>query len=140
YGPYASVGMMHIILDMIRELFPLRTCNLNLSKENIEKGKYKVCLEYQLGNCKGPCENYQSEEDYDRNLSDIKDILNGKISMVTTRLKQQMQSAVEEMDFENAHRAKTKLVKRSNYQSRSTVVSSSISNVDVFSIASEDNF
>ncbi|MGO3655676.1 MAG: GIY-YIG nuclease family protein, partial [Sphingobacterium sp.] len=101
YGPYGSVGMMHLILDMIRELFPLRTCNLNLSKENIEKGKYKVCLEYQLGNCKGPCENYQSEEDYDRNLSDIKDILNGKISMVTTRLKQQMQSAVEDMDFEN---------------------------------------
>lgn len=140
YGPYGSVGMMHLILDMIRELFPLRTCNLNLSKENIEKGKYKVCLEYQLGNCKGPCENYQSEEDYDRNLSDIKDILNGKISMVTTRLKQQMQSAVEDMDFENAHRAKIKLDKLSNYQSRSTVVSSSISNVDVFSIASEDNF
>jgi len=140
YGPYASVGMMHIILDMIRELFPLRTCNLNLSRENIEKGKYKVCLEYQLGNCKGPCESYQTEEDYDRNLSDIKDILNGKITVVTSRLKEQIKAAAEAMDFESAHRAKVKLDKLSNYQSRSTVVSASISNVDVFSIASEDNF
>lgn len=140
YGPYASVGMMHIILDMIRELFPLRTCNLNLSKDNIESGKYKVCLEYQLGNCKGPCENYQSQEDYDRNISDIKDILNGKIAVVNSRLKEQMQAAAEDMDFEAAHRAKIKLDKLANYQSRSTVVSASISNVDVFSIASEDNF
>ncbi|PRD47224.1 excinuclease ABC subunit UvrC [Sphingobacterium haloxyli] len=140
YGPYASVGMMHIILDMIRELFPLRTCNLNLSPENIAKGKYKICLEYQIGNCKGPCEGYQSEEDYDQNLADIKNILNGKIAVVTNRLKMQINDAVTALDFEAAHKVKTKLEKLSNYQSKSTVVSSSITNVDVFNIASEDNY
>lgn len=140
YGPYASVGMMHIILDMIRELFPLRTCNLNLSPENIAKGKYKICLEYQIGNCKGPCEGYQSAEDYNQNLADIKDILNGKIAVVTNRLKNQMNDAVTALDFEAAHKVKTKLEKLSNYQSKSTVVSSSITNVDVFNIASEDNY
>ncbi len=140
YGPYASVGMMHIVLDMIRELFPLRTCNLNLSEENIKKGKFKVCLEYQIGNCKGPCEGLQEEETYNQNLANIKDILNGKISVVNNRLKEQMQSAVEQMDFEQAHTLKLKLDKLGNYQSKSTVVSSSITNVDVFSIASEDSY
>ena len=140
YGPYASVGMMHIILDMIRELFPLRTCNLNLSPENIAKGKYRICLEYQIGNCKGPCEGYQSEEDYNQNLADIKDILNGKIAVVTNRLKNQMNDAVAALDFEAAHKVKAKLEKLANYQSKSTVVSSSITNVDVFNIASEDNY
>lgn len=140
YGPYASVGMMHIILDMIRELFPLRTCNLNLAPENIEKGKYKVCLEYQIGNCKGPCEGYQNEQDYGQNLSDIKDILNGKISVVTNRLKSQMGDAVANLNFEGAHKFKSKLDKLANYQSKSTVVSSSITNVDVFSIASDDSY
>src|SRR5690606_37171400 len=140
YGPYASVGMMHIVLDMIRELFPLRTCNLNLAPENIAAGKYKVCLEYQIGNCKGPCQAYQSQENYDQNLSDIKDILNGKISVVTNRLKEQMNQAVAEMNFEGAHTYKLKIEKLANYQSKSTIVNSSISNVDVFSIASEDNY
>jgi len=140
YGPYASVGMMHIILDMIRELFPLRTCNLNLSPDNIAKGKYKICLEYQIGNCKGPCEGYQSEEDYNQNLSDIKDILNGKISVVTNRLKSQMNDAVAELNFEAAQKIKVKLEKLSHYQSKSTVVSSSITNVDVFNIASDDSY
>ncbi len=140
YGPYASVGMMHIILDMIRELFPLRTCNLNLAPENVAKGKYKVCLEYQIGNCKGPCEGYQAEEDYNQNLSDIKDILNGKISVVTNRLKAQMNDAVSGLNFEAAHVFKAKLDKLSNYQSKSTVVSSSITNVDVFNIASDDSY
>ncbi|WP_437922253.1 excinuclease ABC subunit UvrC [Sphingobacterium sp. LRF_L2] len=140
YGPYASVSMMHIILDMIRELFPLRTCNLNLAPENIAKGKYKVCLEYQIGNCKGPCEGYQLEDDYSQNLSDIKDILNGKISVVTSRLKNQMTEAVTALNFEGAHKLKGKLDKLSNYQSKSTVVSSSITNIDVFSIASDDSY
>jgi len=139
YGPYASVGMMHIILDMIRELFPLRTCNLNLAPENISKGKYKVCLEYQIGNCKGPCEGYQSEEDYAQNLSDIKDILNGKIAVVNNRLKTQMNDAVASLNFEVAYKMKSKLDKLSNYQSKSTVVSSSITNIDVFNIASDDS-
>jgi len=140
FGPYASVGMMHIVLDTIRELFPLRTCNLNLTPENIAKGKFKVCLEYQIGNCKGPCEAYQSQEDYDRNLEDIKDILNGKISVVTNRLKQQLDQAVADLKFEEAHTIKSKLEKLTSYQSKSTVVNSSITNVDVFSIASDDSY
>ncbi|MFU1857665.1 excinuclease ABC subunit UvrC [Sphingobacterium sp. NGMCC 1.201703] len=140
YGPYPSVGMMHIVLDLIRELFPLRTCNLALTQENIRKGKFKICLEYQIGNCKGPCEGYQSEEDYDQNLSDIKDILNGKISVVTNRLKEGIAAAAAALDFERAQLIKAKLDKLDNYQSKSTVVNSSITNVDVFSIASDEGY
>jgi excinuclease ABC subunit C len=139
FGPYASVGMMHIVLDTIRELFPLRTCNLNLAPEQIAKGKYRVCLEYQIGNCKGPCEGKQSLEDYDQNLSDIKDILNGKIAVVKNRIKDQLNEAALSLNFELAHHLKNKLDKLENYQSKSTVVSSSITNVDVFSIASDDS-
>jgi excinuclease ABC subunit C len=140
YGPYPSVGMMHIVLDLIRELFPLRTCNLALTQENIRKGKFKICLEYQIGNCKGPCEGYQSEEDYDQNLNDIKDILNGKISVVTNRLKEGIAAAAAALDFERAQLIKAKLDKLDNYQSKSTVVNSSITNVDVFSIASDEGY
>ncbi|MGJ1363560.1 excinuclease ABC subunit UvrC [Sphingobacterium spiritivorum] len=140
FGPYASVGMMHTVLDVIRELFPLRTCNLSLTDDNIRTGKFKVCLEYQIGNCKGPCEGYQSEEDYDQNLDDIKDILNGKIAVVTNRLKQQIDAAVGALNFELAHALKSKLDKLDYYQSKSTVVNSSITNVDVFSIASDRNY
>lgn len=140
YGPYASVGMMHIVLDTIRELFPLRTCSLNLAPENIAKGKYKVCLEYQIGNCKGPCEGLQTPEAYNRNLEDIKDILNGKINVVTSRLKEQLNGAISALNFEEAHLLKTKLDKLDNYQSKSTVVSSSITNVDIFSIASDEGY
>ncbi|EFK59033.1 excinuclease ABC subunit UvrC [Sphingobacterium spiritivorum] len=140
FGPYASVGMMHTVLDVIRELFPLRTCNLSLTDDNIRTGKFKVCLEYQIGNCKGPCEGYQSEEDYDQNLDDIKDILNGKIAVVTNRLKQQIDAAVGALNFELAHALKSKLDKLDYYQSKSTVVNSSITNVDVFSIASDQNY
>src|SRR5690606_29923890 len=139
FGPYASVGMMHVVLDTIRELFPLRTCNLNLSPEIIAKGKYRICLEYQIGNCKGPCEGLQSKEDYDQNLANIKDILNGKISVVKTRIKEQLDEAVANLNFELAHQLKIKLDKLENYQSKSTVVSSSITNVDVFSIASDES-
>ncbi|MEJ5052900.1 excinuclease ABC subunit UvrC [Sphingobacterium sp. MYb382] len=139
YGPYASVGMMHVILDMIRELFPLRTCNLNLSASNIAKGKYKVCLEYQIGNCKGPCEGFQEEDNYQENLADIKDILNGKIAVVTNKIKESIQAAAVDLNFELAHQLKSKLDKLSNYQSKSTVVNSSITNVDVFSIAADDS-
>lgn len=139
FGPYASVGMMHIVLDTIRELFPLRTCNLNLAPEQIAKGKYKVCLEYQIGNCKGPCEGLQTLEHYDQNLSDIKDILNGKIAVVKNRIKENLNDAASALNFELAHHLKNKLDKLDNYQSKSTVVSSSITNVDVFSIASDDS-
>ncbi|WP_262249134.1 excinuclease ABC subunit UvrC [Parapedobacter soli] len=140
FGPYASVGMMHAIMDTIRELYPLRTCNLSLTPENIASGKFRVCLEYQIGNCKGPCEGYQTEEDYERNLKDIRDILNGKIGVVIRRLKEQLDAAVAELNFEYAHHLKTKLDLLDRYQSKSTVVNSSITNVDVFSIAFDQKY
>ncbi|WP_158825178.1 excinuclease ABC subunit UvrC [Mucilaginibacter lacusdianchii] len=139
-GPYPSVSMMHTILGVIRETYALRTCNLALTPENINAGKFKVCLEYQLGNCKGPCQNYQAEDDYNRNISEIQDILNGKISNVLRNLKTDMEGAASDLDFELAHRLKRKYDLLENYQSKSTVVSSSITDVDVFSIASEEKY
>jgi excinuclease ABC subunit C len=139
-GPYASVSMMHAILGLIRETYPLRTCTLPLTRQNIDAGKFKVCLEYQLGNCKGPCQNYQSEGDYLNNIEEIKDILNGKISTVVKRLKTEMETAAANLDFELAHRLKRKYDLLENYQSKSTVVNSSITDVDVFSIASEEKY
>lgn len=137
FGPYASVGMMHTIMDTIRELFPLRNCNFNLSEENIRQGKFRVCLEYQIGNCQGPCEGLETPENYEKKLSDIKDILNGKISVVIQRIQTQMQEEVARLNFESAQILKSKLELLSKYQSRSTVVSSSITNLDVFNIATE---
>jgi excinuclease ABC subunit C len=139
-GPYASVSMMHTILELIRETYPLRTCSLALTPENIRAGKFKVCLEYQLGNCKGPCQNYQTEDDYSNNIEEIKDILNGKIGNVIRRLKNEMDTAAMNLDFEQAHRLKRKLDLLEKYQSKSTVVNSSITDVDVFSIASEEKY
>jgi excinuclease ABC subunit C len=137
-GPYASVSMMHAILGLIKETYPLRTCSLALTRQNIEAGKFKVCLEYQLGNCKGPCQDLQSEQDYDNSIEEIKDILNGKIGSVLRRMKADMENAVSNMNFELAHRLKRKFDLLENYQSKSTVVNSSITDVDVFSIASEE--
>lgn len=139
-GPYASVSMMHTILNLIRETYPLRTCNLSLSRENIIAGKFKVCLEYQLGNCKGPCQAYQSEEDYNHNIEEIKDILNGKTGAVIRKLKEDVEAASAELHFEAAHRIKRKLDLLENYQSKSTIVNTSITDVDVFSIASEEKY
>jgi len=139
-GPYASVSMMHNILGLIKETYPLRTCNLPLTRENIDKGKFKVCLEYQLGNCRGPCQNYQTENDYDHNIDEITDILCGKIGAVLRNLKAEMDKAVREMNYEHAHRLKRKFELLENYQSKSTVVNSSITDVDVFSIASEEKY
>jgi excinuclease ABC subunit C len=139
-GPYPSVSMMHTILGVIRETYALRTCNLALTPQNIAAGKFKVCLEYQLGNCKGPCQNYQTEPDYDRSITEIQDILNGKISNVIKDLKMDMEGAASDMDFELAHKLKRKYDLLLNYQSKSTVVSSSITDVDVFSIATDDKY
>jgi len=140
FGPYASVGMMHTILDLIKETYPLRTCNLPLTADNIDNGKFKVCLEYQIGNCKGPCQAYQSSEDYDRSIEEIKDILNGKIGNVIRDVKQIIKNAVEELNFEYAHQYQRKLLVLEKYQSKSTVVNSSITNVDVVSIASDERY
>ncbi len=139
-GPYASVSMMHTILGLVKEAYPLRTCNLNLTKENIDAGKFKVCLEYQLGNCKGPCQNYQSFEDYEHNISEITDILNGKTGAVIRNLKADMDNAAMNLDFELAHKLKYKFDLLDKYQHKSTVVNSSITDVDVFNIASEEKY
>jgi excinuclease ABC subunit C len=138
FGPYASVGMMHTILGMIKEIYPLRTCTLPLSPENIHSGKFRVCLEYQIGNCKGPCQAYQTLDDYDQSISEIKEILNGKTGSVIKRLKNQLEESVRGLNFELAHNLKQKLEQLDNYQSKSTIVSSSITDVDVFSIATDD--
>lgn len=139
-GPYASVSMMHNILGLIKETYPLRTCNLQLTRENIDKGKFKVCLEYQLGNCKGPCQDYQSEADYNNSIEEITNILSGKIGSVLRGLRAEMEKAVTDMNYEYAHRLKRKFELLENYQSKSTVVNSSITDVDVFSIASEEKY
>ncbi len=138
FGPYASIGMMHTILGMIKEIYPLRTCTLPLTRENIHSGKFRVCLEYQIGNCKGPCQAYQTEDDYDQSISEIKEILNGKTGSVIRRLKNQLEESVNGLNFELAHNLKQKLDLLDNYQSKSTIVSSSITDVDVFSIATDD--
>ncbi|MET1057190.1 MAG: excinuclease ABC subunit UvrC [Pedobacter sp.] len=140
FGPYASVGMMHTILDLIKETYPLRTCNLPLTDDNIESGKFKVCLEYQIGNCKGPCQAYQSHTDYDQNIEEIKEILNGKISNVIREVKQIIKNAVADLNFEYAHQYQKKLLVLEKYQSKSTVVNSSITNVDVVNIASDERY
>ncbi len=137
-GPYPSVSMMHSILGLIKETYQLRTCNLPLTKDNIAKGKFRVCLEYQIGNCKGPCEALQSEEEYDHFIEEIKDILNGKISSVLKTLKDQIAEESQKLNFESAHRLQRKYELLEKYQSKSTVVNSSITEVDVFSIASDE--
>lgn len=140
FGPYASVGMMHTILDLIKETYTLRTCNLPLTPQNINAGKFKVCLEYQIGNCKGPCQNYQSKADYDQNIEEIKEILNGKIGNVIKDVKQVIKTASEDLNFELAHSYQRKLVVLEKYQSKSTVVNSAITNIDVVSIASDERY
>jgi excinuclease ABC subunit C len=139
-GPYASVGMMHTILDLIKETYALRTCNLPLTPENINAGKFKVCLEYQIGNCKGPCQNYQSAADYEHNIAEIKDILNGKIGNVIKEVKQTVKTAAEDLNFELAHHYQQKLSVLEKYQSKSTVVNSAFTNLDVVSIASDQRY
>lgn len=140
FGPYASVGMMHTILDLIKETYTLRTCNLPLTPQNIDAGKFKVCLEYQIGNCKGPCQNYQTETDYNQNIEEIKDILNGKIGNVIKTVKQVVKTAAEDLNFELAHSYQNKLAVLEKYQSKSTVVNSAITNIDVVSIASDERY
>lgn len=137
-GPYASGKMMNTILELIKTLYPIRTCNFSLTKENIDAGKFKVCLEYQIGNCKGPCQNFQSSEEYEENIKEIKEILKGNISPVLQHLKSEMVSHATNMNYEQANLYKEKIETLENYQSKSTVVSTIIDNIDVFAISSDD--
>lgn len=140
FGPYTSVKMIDTLLDMIKHLYKIRNCTLNLSEENIEKNKFKVCLEYHIGNCKGPCEGLQSFEEYDQHIKDIRQILKGNISGVINHLKEQMQLHSSEMKFEDAQQVKEKIDQLEKFKSKSVVVNPAIHNVDVFSIKTEDDF
>ncbi len=138
FGPYASVGMMHTILDLVRGLFPLRNCSYLLSKENVEAGKFKVCLEYQIGNCKGPCQDFQSEEEYNESIAIIKTILKGNIVQARQKLNTDLTEAITDLKYEQAHYLNKKLEILSNYQSKSTIVNPSLTNIDVFAISSDE--
>ena len=134
YGPYSHIPSMYAVLDLIKRLYPIRTCNLNLTPENIRSGKFKVCLEYHIKNCAGPCVGKQSQEEYMRNIGEIKEILKGNTREVQQMLYEEMQSLAEEMKFEEAQKVKEKYLLIENYRSKSEVVSNVLHNIDVFSI------
>lgn len=140
FGPYASGKMMKTLLDLIQQTYPLRTCTLSLTKEHIRSNKYKVCLEYHIGNCLGPCEAKQDEQEYDLMIADIKKIIKGNISVVLNELKSRMKNHSENLEFEKAQLYKEKIDALENYKSKSTVVSSTIEDVDVFSLQRDNQF
>ncbi|HNO70218.1 MAG TPA: excinuclease ABC subunit UvrC [Bacteroidia bacterium] len=139
FGPYTSLRTMYTILDLIKKLYPLRTCTLPLSEANIKNKKFKVCLEYHIKNCKGPCQEFQSEEEYDQDIAQIKYILKGNIASVIKQLKELMWHFSEKYDFENAQLLKEKIDSLEKYQSRSVIVSPTIEDADVFSILTDDS-
>jgi len=134
YGPYTSMKTVGTLLDLIRGLYLPRTCRYDLSEEKIEAGKYKVCLEYHLGNCKGPCEGLQDEEEYNENIKAIREIIKGNFKDSLSNFKSQMKAHAENMEFEEAQRIKDKIDVLERYQSKSTVVNPKISNVDVLAL------
>ena len=134
FGPYSHIPSMLAVLDLIKHLYPLRTCHYNLSPENIRAGKFRVCLEYHIHNCAGPCVGKQSEEEYMRNIAQVKEILKGNTQEVERMLYRQMQELAEEMRFEEAQRVKEKYLLVEAYRSKSEVVNSTLHNIDVFSI------
>ncbi len=144
FGPYTSKGRLKTILDLVKQLFPLRTCTLNLSEKNIEKGSFgsmKVpCLEYQIKNCQAPCVKLESETEYNEKIEQIKNLLKGNFGPVKRHFQQKMLDHAEKMEFEKAHELKEKLTAFEDYQGKSTVVSTTIRDVDVFSIAGDEKF
>jgi excinuclease ABC subunit C len=139
-GPFTSAGKVRDLISFIKQFVPLRTCKLNLTEQNIQKGKFKVCLEYHLGNCKGPCEGLQSLEDYKDGLQQVKNILKGNLGSVINHFKGEMQEHASNMLFEKAELTRKKIEHLEGYRSRSVIVSSHLSNIDVFSILKEDNW
>lgn len=138
FGPYTSGRTLHTLLDLIRELYPLRNCNYDLSVQNIKNNKYKVCLEYHIGNCLGPCEAHESEEEYLKKIQNIRQILKGNFKENVKDFKNLMMQYAEEMKFEEAQAVKEKLQILENYQAKSTIVNPKINNIDVFSIVSDE--
>ncbi len=140
FGPYTSKARVKVILDIVKKLFPLRTCNFNLSEENIKAGKFKVCLEYHIKNCLGPCEGLEDEESYNEKIQQVKNILRGNFKGVKDHLKRTMARHASNMEFEKAQSIKEKLGLFEDYQSSSTVVSQQIRDLDVFNIAKDEKF
>jgi len=139
FGPYTSFKTVHTILDLIKELYPLRTCNYDLNEKNIESGKFKVCLEFHIGNCKGPCEGHESLENYQQQVDAIREILKGNFKASLRDFKKKMNEYAANMQFEKAHLIKQKIEVLENYQSRSTIINAKNSNLDVFSIVSDES-
>ena len=138
FGPYSSAYMVKVLLKLIRSLYPVRTCNLVLTNERINQGKYKVCLEYHIKNCLGPCEKLQSRGDYNRNIEEIIQILKGNISQLSKKLYNEMQDFSSQLQFEEAQRVKEKYLLLENYKSKSIVSSVTIDDIDVFSFEEHD--
>ncbi|MBL6730790.1 MAG: excinuclease ABC subunit UvrC [Bacteroidia bacterium] len=140
YGPYTNIKLMRIVLELCKKIYPIRNCNFNLSEKNIAGGKFKVCLEYQIGNCKGACEGLESEEEYLESIKGIRNILRGNLKEVKDHLKNKMEQASINWKYEEAGKYKQKLDVLTNYQSRSTVVNPRINDVDVYNIAQNDRY
>ncbi len=140
FGPYTSMYTVKTLLELIRNVYPLRTCNYDLSQEKIEAGKYKLCLEYHLGNCLGPCVGLQSSFDYDKQIDEIRHIIKGNFKSSLQSFKNQMKLLANDMHFEEAQKIKDKINVLENYQSKTTIVNPKINNVDVFSIIADDAF
>ncbi|MDO6601391.1 excinuclease ABC subunit UvrC [Arenibacter palladensis] len=140
FGPYTSMKTIHTLLDLIKSVYPLRTCNYDLAQDKVAAGKYKVCLEYHLGNCKGPCEGYQSEEEYNRQIQEIREIIKGNFKSSLHYFKSRMKLLAQEMKFEEAQLIKDKIEVLENYQVKTTIVNPKINNVDVFTIISDEAF
>ncbi len=140
YGPFTSMKTVWVLLDLIKNIYPLRTCNYDLSQEKVRAGKYNVCLEYHLGNCKGPCAGLQEEKEYHRQMEDIREIIKGNFKSSLHYFKKQMNTLAGDMKFEEAQAIKDKIEVLENYQVKSTIVNPKITNVDVFSIISDDTF
>lgn len=138
FGPYPSGKVMHTLLDLIREMYPLRTCALDLSPKKIKEGKHKVCLEYHIGNCKGPCVGLQSEAEYEVYISEIEHILKGNLSELVRSMKVKMQDHAQNLRFEEAQLTKTRLENLERYKAKSTVVSPSVREVDVLTLLQEE--
>ncbi len=138
FGPYASVKLMHTLLDLIRQIYPLRTCSLELNKENIDKDKFRPCLEFHIGRCKAPCVKKQDEAEYDQNIQEIRQIIKGDLAFALRDLKLKMSEAANRYDYETAEEIKNKIEVLSAYQSKSTIVHPSITNTDVINIISDE--
>ena len=139
YGPYSHIPSMQAVLDLIKKLYPLRTCHLALTPENIRQGKFNVCLEYHIKNCKGPCIGMQSHDEYMDNIAQVKEILKGNTQAISDALRKEMMSLAEEMKFEEAQKVKEKYELIESYRAKSEVVSSILHNIDVFSIEMDEN-